>query len=80
MTEVHRILAIFDRQIEQEQRLIDSGQSSWSEPPSLVDRALFVKTLNFSLDDWRATRGEDYYQQADQMKEWRRKQFLLDRV
>lgn len=54
-------------------------QSKWNDKYK-VHKDLFNLTADFTIDDWRMIRDENFYKASDKMKVDNKKQFLLKRV
>ena len=74
---ISKILDQFDRQIEAEYELAEGDKKSC---PSYWAKQIFLKTLHFTINDWRKVRQGNYYTIISRKKGIERSRFVHSRV
>lgn len=75
--EVNKILEVFDRQIKAEYKFAEGDKEKC---PSYWAKAIFLKTLHFTINDWKKVREGDYYNVIKPKRGIERSKFVYSRV
>ena len=75
--EIDRIIKRFDKQIVREYE--EYGKDD-KKCPSYWHKLLFINTLDFTINDWKKLRNNDYWEDNDNLKGIEQSAFILKRV
>lgn len=75
--EIRKILNQYDKQIKSEYKYADGDKKNC---PSYWEKAIFLKTLHFTIIDWKAVRAGDYYNVIRYKGGIERSKFIYSRV